>query len=565
MEMQQTHRSVKDLLDLFRNGMLKANSEYQRGAVWNASQKKKLIDSVMRGYPLPIIYLHHIKKSVAGMQREDLEIIDGQQRIISLYEFAEGGYQLYDPVADDAQARFPNFLKSRPCPWGRKNFHALAENLQSHFLDTKLPVALITSDDPNEVRDLFVRLQAGLPLNAQETRDAWPGDFTDFMLRLGGKPQLARYPGHPFFRRVMRMNPASDRGKTRQLAAQIAMLFLLRRQNGPDYFADINSHSIDNFYYTHIDFDSSSTDAQRLVAILDKLDALLGTGKHPKLLGHDAIHLVLFVDTLWDDYTRSWEPSLPSARDQFSASLAKAKQTKDSLQPDEFWLRYGQWTRTNSDRGDRIRHRHVFYADRMFSYLQPLQLKDPNRNFGTLEREIIYFRDSKKCAVCRAEVVWSEAEFHHVQEHGKGGKTVLENGVLVHRHCHPKGRAAQTFANEHIKAYVTSGTETVKPQNEVKAKTPDAASILDGQSGAKRSQSFPPDDTMCRFSYKSYQYSGVIKSGRLLVENLGLFKSFSAASVEISQTSRNGWRDWEIKLPGANDWEPSDSWRKRQI
>lgn len=76
---EQGTKTVRDLVDLFKNKMLVANPEYQRGIVWNNKQKKKLIDSVLRGYPLPIIYLHHIKKVVAGMQREDFEIIDGQQ------------------------------------------------------------------------------------------------------------------------------------------------------------------------------------------------------------------------------------------------------------------------------------------------------------------------------------------------------------------------------------------------------------------------------------------------------------------------------------------------------
>ena len=33
-------------------------------------------------------------------------------------------------------------------------------------------------------------------------------------------------------------------------------------------------------------------------------------------------------------------------------------------------------------------------------------------------------------------------EYHHVEEHAKGVRTVLENGVLVHAECHPKGPAA---------------------------------------------------------------------------------------------------------------------------
>ena len=442
---EHEYRSIKDLVDLYRNGMLKVNPEYQRGEVWTAPQKKKLIDSVLRRYPLPVIYLHHIKKTVAGMQREDLEIIDGQQRITALYEFAEGAYALFDPVQDDAQARFPNFLKEDPCPWGRKDYHTLPDEFQEQFLNTELPVAMITSDDSNEVRDLFVRLQSGLPLNPQEKRDVHPGNFTDFVLQVGGKPQLARYPGHSFFQRVMRMKPRQDRGRTRQLAAQITMLHLAFREGGPNNFPDINAQAIDDFYYRNLDFEEAGKDTERLRNILTKLDDLLGDGKRPALLNHHAIHLVILTESLWDDYTRSWEATLPGAVDKFSQSLVTASKSKDATDP--FWGSYGLLTRANSDRGDTIRRRHGFYTQKMFEFLGPLQQKDPQRLFGRLEREIIYFRDGKKCAVCAGEVSWNEAEIHHAVEHQHGGRTELDNGVLVHRHCHPRGTTAQTFVD----------------------------------------------------------------------------------------------------------------------
>ena len=444
--MTQEYRSINDLLQLFRNGMLKPNFEYQRGRVWNLPQKKRLIDSVMRRYPLPLIYLHHIQTSISGMQRDDLEIIDGQQRINALYEFAEGAYPLFDPVKDDALARFPKFLQTKPCPWAEKSFLSLPGDLKKQFLDTQLPIAIITSVEQNEVRDLFVRLQSGQPLNAQEKRDAHPGAFTDFALKIGGKPQLARYPGHQFFHRYMRMKPAQDRGRTRQLAAQIAMLYLGRRSDGAEYFTDINAAAIDDFYYRNLDFEAQSEECYRLISILDKLDSLLGDGKRPKPRAHDAIHLVLLVDSLWDDYTRSWESKLSDAFDRFTSSLAEATRTKDSDQPNEFWLRYGQWTRVNSDRGERIRLRHEFYTNRMHEFLQPLQPKDSRRSFGTLEREILYWRDKKECSVCQATVDWAEAEAHHVKGHAKGGSTELSNAALVHRHCHPRGTSAEEFA-----------------------------------------------------------------------------------------------------------------------
>ena len=68
--------SVRDLVDLSKNGMAQANPEYQRGEAWSPSQRKKLIDSVMREYQLPTIYLHYKKTEAAGLTRESYDVID---------------------------------------------------------------------------------------------------------------------------------------------------------------------------------------------------------------------------------------------------------------------------------------------------------------------------------------------------------------------------------------------------------------------------------------------------------------------------------------------------------
>jgi hypothetical protein len=303
---------------------------------------------------------------------------------------------------------------------------------------------MIETDNANEARDLFIRLQAGMPLNAQEKRDAWPGKFTEFVLKVGGKPEIARYPGHDFFVKLMGAKK-TGRGKVRQLAAQMVMLFLRRRQT--QRLCDINSRSIDHFYYENLGFEGEGADAARFVAILDRLVALLGDKKRKKLQGHEAIHLVLLMDSLLDDYTRSWERRFPIAFDMFRTQFAQDKLTKNSATPGEYWTRYGQWTRVNSDRGDTILRRHEFFALKMLEALQP-ELKDPKRLFGPLECEIIYARDKKRCRVCDSDVTWDEAEYHHVNEHAKGGRTELGNGVLVHSHCHPKGDAARVFAEK---------------------------------------------------------------------------------------------------------------------
>lgn len=259
------------------------------------------------------------------------------------------------------------------------------------------------------------------------------------MLKVGGKPQLAKYPGHDFFNRILRAS-AKNRGEYRQLCAQIAMLFFHRREHGATSFCDINREAIDTFYYKHLGFDSQSADAKRFLEVLKLLTQLLGDGKRKKIQGHEAIHLALLVDSLMDDYTMSWTAGFAHAFDDFRGRLAI--DTKRRFEhAGAYWTQYGQLARTNSDRADVISHRHRFFAEKMQLAIRPV-LKDATRLFGELEREIIYARDKKRCQVCDAEVLWSDAEIHHVLPHSLGGATSLNNGALVHKQCHPKGETA---------------------------------------------------------------------------------------------------------------------------
>ncbi|MBI5474866.1 MAG: type I restriction enzyme HsdR N-terminal domain-containing protein [Ignavibacteriae bacterium] len=74
----------------------------------------------------------------------------------------------------------------------------------------------------------------------------------------------------------------------------------------------------------------------------------------------------------------------------------------------------------------------------------------------------------------------------------------------------------------------------------------------------------PPDGTKCRFRYAGETYNGTIRAQRFHVDSYGVFGSLSQASVKITDTSRNGWRDWELQLPNSNDWILAQTWRDKQ-
>ena len=96
METKMESLTVESLVAWREEDFMMANPEYQRGEVWSPGQQKKLIDSIFRGYQLPIIYLHDIRRESYGKIQERLEIIDGQQRINALYDFWKGYFALYN-------------------------------------------------------------------------------------------------------------------------------------------------------------------------------------------------------------------------------------------------------------------------------------------------------------------------------------------------------------------------------------------------------------------------------------------------------------------------------------
>ena len=79
---------------------------------------------------------------------------------------------------------------------------------------------------------------------------------------------------------------------------------------------------------------------------------------------------------------------------------------------------------------------------------------------------------------------------------------------------------------------------------------------------SKKAYLFPPDGTSCRFVYKGQTYRAQIQNNQMAVDDYGIFSSFSAASVKITQTSRNGWKDWELWIPELKRWILADVWRK---
>ncbi len=136
-------------------GKLVIQPEYQRNFLYadaGGEREKKVIDSVLKGYPLGVIYFN---KKENGM----FEVLDGQQRITSI-------------------GRFFTNLFAVECNGTETFFNGLSEDLQRKFKDAKILVYECEGEE-SDIKEWFKTINiVGIALNNQELRNAvYSGKF----------------------------------------------------------------------------------------------------------------------------------------------------------------------------------------------------------------------------------------------------------------------------------------------------------------------------------------------------------------------------------------------------
>lgn len=435
MEVKQKPFAIKKLVSTFDSGQLVRNSEYQRGEAWSEVQKAAFVDSVFRSYPVPALFLHRVETiGLDDAPSSRHEIVDGQQRLTALRDFWKGIYPT-QPVSEKSKLRLPAGVRNLPAPWAGKYFTDLPHDLQEQFLITTITVFEIASDtDSDEIRDLFIRLQSGTALSRQQIRDAWPGNLGPFIESLAGK--LKRRPSHPLFGIVDKRGHKGDEDTQRdpyvmdrQTCAQLLAIFIARA-NDPYAFPGVSARQLDSLYHEYTDFDATSVLAERFRAVLDHTANVFARASKSNLSKKKYRRLdVTAIMMHIQDVTRSDNTKLSN---ESIAALAKTLVQSDEHEKPigkgtsgTTLQKYYEWWRSLGDQDVAIR-------------------LDPKRAFDEMQKQQIKERQQCKCAVCGDDVLEDEAEYDHFpQPHRDGGHTVIENGRLVHKSCHERGRPPQ--------------------------------------------------------------------------------------------------------------------------
>lgn len=261
MKLSELHElALSRVVEGWKRRSIAPNAEYQRGRAWSTDQQRMLVDSALRGYPLPRFYFSvQNTTDPLGNQANSFEVIDGLQRIVAFTDFLEDRWELLDPTAN--RGRFPRAVADAPAPWAGRRFSELALEDQHRLLDLQLPVVIVESfDSPDELRDLFIRLQAGTALTRQQIRDAWPGAMSEYIERIAGK--LSRRGRFPFLSSLDRRGSRRDDEDElddqfhdgRQTAAQLMRLFLDRKRGS--VIGSVGARALDDLYHSETDFDA---------------------------------------------------------------------------------------------------------------------------------------------------------------------------------------------------------------------------------------------------------------------------------------------------------------------
>jgi hypothetical protein len=151
---------------------IQADPEYQRmSEIWTLEKRQLLIDSILNEYDIPKLYFHAFQtpKVVAGGRQVKYAIIDGRQRLETIWDFIDGKFALGDDFV---------FLEDSSIDAKGLTY----SELSSKYLDLKirfdgftLPIMEVITDDVDLIEDMFVRLNEAVPTNAAEKRNAFGG------------------------------------------------------------------------------------------------------------------------------------------------------------------------------------------------------------------------------------------------------------------------------------------------------------------------------------------------------------------------------------------------------
>lgn len=169
-------KAIQAMYREYRDGNLLVNRKYQRKLVWSIEEKQALIDSILKGYPIPLILLAE-RPDVYGVGK--YEIVDGIQRLNTIFGFIEQSFDINGSFFDVIQFPTAKQYADNKAFDIRSGVSVLPAEDCARILDYQLALTIYPTRQELQITDLFGRINSGgRQLSPHEQRQA--GVITQF-------------------------------------------------------------------------------------------------------------------------------------------------------------------------------------------------------------------------------------------------------------------------------------------------------------------------------------------------------------------------------------------------
>jgi hypothetical protein len=259
--------TIAEYCQQMKDTSILVNHDYQRSEkVWPPAARSYLIETILLGFPIPKLALY--QTTDLKTKRTTKEIVDGQQRSQTIFDFLRGALRI-----------------SGKGHFGGKTFAQLEEEDQQKFVDYSLTVDLFVSATSDEIRQVFRRMNSyTVPLNPQEKRHATnQGEFKWFIVEM-----VERYAES-----LKKIGVFTERQLSRMVDAALFSDIVFTLSQGIKHAAD---RSLDKFYEDNDDaFPQADEMRERLTAAMDLILAWTDLHKSALMKSYNFYSLMLAI------------------------------------------------------------------------------------------------------------------------------------------------------------------------------------------------------------------------------------------------------------------------------
>lgn len=409
-------RLVKDLFTSYKDGDLDTTPYFQRGYVWDKTKASRLIESIILGVPIPVIY-------TAEEQDGTQIVIDGQQRLKSIFGFIDGKFP------KNEKDFTLSGLKMLP-DYNGYTFKELEKSEKNIINNYNLSLITITKDSDKDIRfEIFKRLNTGsMKLIDQEIRNCvYRGSYNDFLKELASDND---------FQYILNSPGLKERMKDVEL---VLRYFTFKRNTHLNYKPSMKqflNHEIFKFQKL------SANDKKNMEKDFKKVVQTTKT-----VFGNRAFRK--FSRGYSNDPNGYWEEKKVNRGLFDIVMFGFTRYEKNEIMPNADAIREELlWLMTYNDEfidsisgsGTDAKVKVELKFEIWLNCLKDLlgtSKKEPRLFSSSIKQSL--FEKSDSCKYCGQQILSTDdAEVDHIEHYWRGGETIPSNARLLHRYCNRK-------------------------------------------------------------------------------------------------------------------------------